>query len=338
MAQAEITNHTVLSFETLFAADEQQRPIVTPIVKATFDILEDGVLKFAKKQTAVNLAGEHYGNPESTSYRFEPETAFIKVNTDIAVVGNAVSPLGAVEKLLVQIQVGSLLKRIGVIGNRFWLKKATGYRMSAIEPFTSIPLVYENAYGGWDRRHEDGRKHSFEPRNTVGKGMYNPRIVSNDPLPLPNIEDPAQLIQDISDTPSPVGCGFTLPHWQPRAKLAGTYDDDWMQNGGGMLPNDFDRCFFNAASPGLVGNGYLIGNEQVTIRNMTESGTLQFTLPSAKSPICEISTGNGKEIISLNLDTIIIDTFNMRVQLLWRNYLVLARSAHEVRSVNVHYG
>lgn len=338
MPQAKTTNHTRLSYETLFVTDEKNAPILTMVLKASFDIKPDGALKFAEQQIPVNLAGEHYGDPETTSYRYEPECAFVKENTDVAVIGNAISPKGPVEKLLVQIRIGDLFKQIGVIGNRTWEKQAVGYRMSAIEPFTSMPLIYENAFGGWDRRHEDESKHIFEASNTVGKGLYLPSVNPTGPMPLPNIEDPAQLIQSISDKPQPVGCGFTLPHWQPRAQLAGTYDDQWMANTPGVLPADFKRSFFNAASNGLVSNGYLAGNEQVEIRNMTESGTLSFTLPGAKSPVCEVVTSGGTDALTMNLDTVIIDTSNRTLQLLWRNYTVLPRSAHDVYSIDIRYG
>lgn len=338
MAQAKITNHTALMYETLFAADEKLKPIVTPIVKATFNIMEGGKLKFAEEQIPVNLEGEYIDDPESSSYRYEPETAFIKLNTDIVVLGSAMSTAGPVQKMLVEIQVGNFHKRLGIFGPRQWLKQAVGYRMSGIEPFESLPLIYENAFGGWDRRHEDESMFIFEARNTVGKGLYDTHIETSEALHLPNIENPEQLIQSIKDRPAPAGCGFTLPHWQPRAAFAGTYDDDWLNNAGGMLPKDFNRRFFNAASTGMVSQGYLAGNEPVVITNMTESGRLAFYLPGVKSPYCDIQTQNGQERLPLNLDTIIINTTTLQLQMLWRNYLPLTRSAHDVDAIDIRYG
>ncbi len=49
MAQAKTNNNTALSFETLFANDEAFQPILTPILKATYDILADGRLQFSEQ-------------------------------------------------------------------------------------------------------------------------------------------------------------------------------------------------------------------------------------------------------------------------------------------------
>lgn len=339
MAQAKIDNHTACETQVLFVNDEEFRPIVASVIKATFDISAEGKLAFAKEQVPVNLEGEFYADPETSSYKFEPEVAFFKPATDVVVLGDAVSSRGPVTKLLVDIMVGTMQKRIAVFGHRRWLKQAIGYVMSEPEPFETMPLVYENAFGGWDKRHKDPTKHGFEPRNTVGKGYYEDVAVEEaQPLLLPNLENPEQLINSITDRPSPAGCGFTLPHWQPRASKAGTYDQAWEANRNPLLPEDFERSFFNAASEGLVANGYLQGNEVVAIRNMTSSGNLQFNLPGVRAPVCEFELRSGVERRGTVLDTVIVDVANMQLQLIWRNYLPLSRGPRDVTSIDIRYG
>lgn len=345
MTQTKITNNTTLAFDTLFANDEAFRPLVTPIVKATFQIRPDGELKFAREQLPINLEGEYVGDPESSSYAYEPECAFTKLATDVVVVGDAVSSRGPVSHLLVKIQVGALCKELGVIGDRHWVRRSGGFTISSIKPFETLPLIYENAFGGWDRRSSDPANHGFEPRNTVGKGFYlagDERLneKSETPLWLPNIENPSALIQSISDRPAPVGCGFTLPHWQPRSHLAGTYDQEWMDHRSPLLPLDFDRGFFNAASESLIAAGYLLGDEHVSITNMTSGGHLAFDLPGAKAPVCRIKRkdeGQPHELPT-RLDTVIIDTRNMQLQLIWRNCFSLHQGPHEIEFIDVNYG
>lgn len=338
MAQAKIINHTRCEYQVLFASDEAFRPLATPIIKATFDIALDGKLTFATEQVSVNLDGEHVGDPEFSSYIYEPECAFTKMYTDVVVLGDAVAPKPQTH-LLVEIQVGNLQKKIGVIGDRQWLKQAIGYAMSDITPFERMPMVYENAFGGWDKRHENTDYHGFEARNTAGKGYYRTDVPHVEvPMYLPNLEDPDALIQSIDDRPEPVGCGFTLPHWRPRVSYAGTYDAAWELERSPLLPRDFDRRFFNAASTGMVADRYFVGNETVTIKNMTETGLLQFALPRARAPVCKIELQDRYEDLPMNLDTVIINLREMQLQLIWRNFLFLEQGVHDVEAIDIHYG
>lgn len=342
MAQATIENHTACEYQVLFANDESFRPLVTPIIKATFDISSEGKLTFAKEQIPVNLDGAFAGDPENSSYVYEPECAFMKPTTDVVVIGDAVSPQGPVSHLLVDIQVGSLAKKIGVIGNRQWLKQAVGYVISEPERFERMALTYENAFGGWDRRHPDVARHDCDPRNSVGKGYYcidsHETDAAAGPMLLPNLENPDALIRHLKDRPEPVACGFTLPHWSPRAAYAGTYDQTWLDSRSPLLPADFDRRFFSAASPGLISERYLTGKESVVIKNMTPNGHLAFSLPGARPPICDIEFKHSTKQLNTLLDTVIINVAQMQLQLIWRNYLVLPRGPHDVESIDIRYG
>jgi hypothetical protein len=340
MASPKVDNRTAMAYQLLFANDENFRPLVAPVIKATFDILPHGELKFAQRQIPVNFAPVHYGDPRKSSYRFEPESAFTKVTTDVAVIGDAVAAAGPVRQLLVEIQIGALRRQLAVIGDRRWLPRNGGLHMSDPQPFDRIPLIFERAFGGWDRRPAAVEKHGFEPRNPIGRGYYSTGMMDPDlPLWLPNIEDPRHLIERVEDRPEPAGCGFTLPQWQPRARLAGTYDDAWSEQRSPLLPLDFDRRFFNAATSALIAPEYLTGDEPVRVRNMTPTGDLTFQLPGMTPPICEIHCRNRPaEYLPTCLDTVIIDVVSMQVLLIWRNYLLLNSGPLDVQIFNIHYG
>lgn len=340
MSSPKVDNRTALEYQLLFASDEVFRPIVTPVIKATFDILPQGQLKFAQEQIPVRLAPVHYGDPQKTSYQFEPETAFTKVTTDVAILGSAVSAGGTVRQLLVDIQVGNLRQQLAVIGDRQWLLHNRRLQMSDPVPFEKMPLIFERAFGGWDRRAQSAEDHDFEPRNTLGRGFFVPGLINSEmPMWLPNIEDPRNLIQHINDRPAPAGCGFTLPHWQPRVRLAGTYDEAWAEQRSPLLPLDFDRRFLNAAVPALTAPQYLRGDEPVRIRNMTPNGELTFQLPAMRAPVCEIHLRDMPvESLSTSLDTVIIDVSNLQVQLIWRTCISLHSGPLDVQILNIHYG
>lgn len=338
MPEPKTTNKTRLACTPVYGLDEAGRPVVAAVVKGTFQINDNGTLSYADKQVPVNLEGKYYAQPECSSYIHEPETAFIKLSTDVIVHGYAQTGKTPAPVLPVDIRVGGLHKPLQVYGNRYWQRQSNRWVKSSPEPFDRIALIYEHAFGGSDRRHADPKNHLVEAHNTVGKGLYHPDIPTSDRLPLPNIEDPAQPIEAITDRPVPAGCGFTLPHWEPRKSLAGTYDEQWKNKRSPLLPLDFNRAFFNAASPGLIADGYLQGNEPVRIVNMTPGRPLEFYLPNLRPPICEIELKDSDEILTTRLDTVIVNTSAMQLTLIWRDFLTLPRSHHDVVEITVNHG
>jgi hypothetical protein len=336
MGHPEVTNKTPFAFEALYLVDEEFRPLCVPLVKATFDIGRDGRLVRAEAQIPPNLGGEHWGeDPETSSYKYEPEVAFVKPATDVVVVGHAhASRKDATEERVV-LHVGDLKKEAIVFGDRVWFRAAGVVSATKPRPFEKIPLNYERAYGGWDRTHPDPSKHACEPRNPVGTGFRSSGGFEEG-MRLPNVEDPRALIKSLGDRPAPMGFGFVSPHWKPRAALAGTFGPEWEKNRSPLLPKDFDRRHLNAASAGMVARGYLRGDERVVTMGLTPQGTMSFLLPGLRSPDVKVRLADGaaKEV-PLNLDTIIIEPDDHRVVLLWRGNLAVRTGPHDVRAIEV---
>jgi hypothetical protein len=205
--------------------------------------------------------------------------------------------------------------------------------MSGSVHFEKVPLVYERAFGGWDRDHPDPRKHSCEPRNPVGTG-YRGAGGFVEGMHLPNLEDPRARIKSLGDKPAPAGFGFISPHWQPRAALAGTFDEAWQKNRAPLLPKNFDRRHLNAASPGLVAPGYLRGDEHGLVVGVTPEGRMSFALPGLPPPAVQVSLSDGPpQTVAMALDTVIIEADEKRVMLLWRGHLALRTGPHDVKEV-----
>jgi hypothetical protein len=202
--------------------------------------------------------------------------------------------------------------------------------------FEKIPLIYERAFGGWDRSHDDLSQHTFEPRNPVGTGFRSKKGKFEEGIRLPNLEDPKHPLKSYGDTPPPAGFGFISPNWQPRAAFAGTYDEKWMKERMPLLPTDFDRRFFNAASPGLIANGYLKGNEPVLIENATPNGRVTFNLPGVPPPKVHVELRGGvHHDLTTNLDTVIINADEHLLFLIWRTHLIVKRGPHDVVAIQV---
>jgi hypothetical protein len=336
MGHPTVDNRTPFACETTFAADEEGCPLVVSLVQGTYRIEKHGQLALAEKQFPVNLAGQYHGRPEDSSCKYEPQFAFMKPATDVVLVGSAYPRRNRDTEVIVSLYVGSVQKTIRVVGNRHWDKTLGMAYMSPPEPFESIPLTYENAFGGWDRSNPDQKKHSFEPRNPVGTGFRGRHGKFEVGIRLPNLEDPEEPIRSYGDMPPPAGFGFTSPNWHPRVEFAGTYDEAWMRDRMPLLPKDFDRRFFNSASPGLVAPDYLEGNEQVLIENASPSGLISFNLPAAPPPSCRVELKGGQAVnLETKLDTVIINTDETLLFLVWRAYTQLKSGPHDVVSIEI---
>jgi len=339
MGHPEVDNRTPFAFEALYLVDEEFRPLVVPLVKATFTIEADGRCHRADEQLPPNLEGKCWGeDPETSSYKYEPEVAFVKPATDVVLIGHAYAPDTRTTELRVGLRVGPLSKQLLVTGDRIWFRTAGIVSATKPRPFEKMPLRFERAFGGWDRGHPDSAKHTCEPRNPVGTG-YHASGGFQEGLHLPNIEDPRAPIDSFGDRPPPAGFGFLSPHWQPRAQLAGTYGEDWQNSRAPLLPRDFDRRHLNAASPGLVADGYLRGDETVAGVGLTPDGRLHFALPGVAPPSVELTLVDGPpQPVPLNLDTVIIEPDERRVMLLWRGYQTLRTGPHDVRRIRIGDG
>ncbi len=338
MGHFSLENETPFAFEPLFLADEEGRPLFVPLVKATYELSAAG-LSLAAEQVPPDLAGTAYGDPEKSSYRYEPECAFVKPATDVVLVGHAVAPRPGTTEVTVALQVGPLHKGVRVVGDRTFYKAAGSVGMTRPAPFEKMPLRWERAFGGWDRSNPDPRKHEFEPRNPVGVGFRGSGMRFEEGLRCPNLEDPARPFKGWGDRPPPAGFGFVSPSWEPRTRLAGTYDVTWKAERSPLLPKDFDRRFFNAASPGLVASGYLRGDEAVVIAGVTGKGGYAFKMPGVAVPVAIVERAGAEDAaVQTELDTVVIDTDEAKLFLLWRGQLVLRREPGEIRSIAVRPG
>lgn len=335
MGHPEIDNRTPFAFAPLFVADEEGRPVIATVVKATLVIDAGGGCRLAEAQEPVDFAGKHHGEPGTSSVLREPEVAFTKPGTDCVLQGHATSPR-PVPQLDVGFRVGPLTKVARVSGDRRWEPGLLGSRISPPQPFERMPLLWERAFGGWDRSPDQEEHHQCEPRNPVGVGFVARKGKLAAGAALPNLEDPRDPLSSQTGRVTPVGFGFTGHQWQPRAKFGGTFDETWEQERAPRLPPDFDRRFFLAAAPGLSTTTHLTGCEPVVVIGATPEGRWEFSLPGIEPPRCAVALRQGPvQYLQTALDTVIVDADRRQVVLLWRAFTTLRRGPHDVRSVVV---
>lgn len=337
MAHPELINTSPYACELMFVTDEEAMPVCVPIVQATFDLRAEGGLVLRPKQPAVDLAGSWWGEPGRSSIKSEPQIAFMKPATDIVLRGHAYPANAERTQGHVGIRVGACQKVARVFGARRMTRRLGGFSISEPAPFERIALIHEHAFGGWDRRDPDKARHSFEARNPIGMGYVDLDQDGPVDVAMPYLEDPEQLYQHPSERPAPVGFGFCAPDWAPRVAWAGTYDKAWSDTRKPRWPQDFDRRFFNAASPGLISQGHLQGNEAVTAVGVTPSGArISFDLPGLPAPVCRVFVKGAAPVeLQTVLDTLVLDTDQASVTLSWRACLPVRRGPHDVEAMEL---
>ncbi len=336
MGHPEIVNRTPYAFEPLFIADEEQRPVLVVLIKATYEFDLDGELTLAPQQAPIDFTGERWTKQPDSSYKYEPETALCKLATDVVLVGHAWPTASGITQMDVGIKVGPVRKLARVFGDREWVFSRHGVVLTATAALDRIPLTWERAFGGSDLSGPLNGRPALEARNPLGVGFGMPLAKDGDRLRLPNIEDPDHPLERYGDVVPPCGFGFTSPGWQPRASMAGTYDAHWEGTRKPMLPADFDRRFFNAAAPGLVAPGYLEGGEDVVILNASPQPRLAFRLPAGPPPQCRVFDRNGAETELLpRLDTLIVNTDDQRLFMLWRGHTLIGAGPPDVSAITV---
>lgn len=313
----QIDNRTPFAAERGWVRDRDGAEIWLVVVKATFDVLEDGSTCVAKDQPPVLLVPQYYGEPGRTSVKYDADVVLKKTTTDVIVVGHAYAPPGTtVTSVDVGFRVGPVHKVLRVFGNRRW--KTLG--MSTPEPFEKMPLVYERAYGGIDPVSRAPER-DWDWRNPVGTGFAtNGSHVTG--LALPNVENPQHLIGSPSDRPSPAGFGVIASHWQPRASFAGTYDERWMKTRQPLLAEDMDDRFFQSAPMDQQSPDWLRGGEPVSLLRLTPSGELRFALPKIHLGFQTRFYDGTREVhADRRLHTVIFEPDFPRVSLVWHSAL-----------------
>lgn len=254
------------------------------IAKNTFAWNQDGSLTQLEDGPDLVEADVFTGEDGVSSLAYAAENGPPKPRLDVYMTGKLSFPE---PQLAVDcsLQVGAgLRKTLRVFGDRVWQKGRDGrFVASRPQPFSEMPLIWERAYGGVSA--QDPKL--FEPRNPTGLWVQGPSLAEGQPLP--NFELPEAPIQP-GQSATPAGFGAIAPHWEPRSKFAGTYDDNWKQTRAPLPPRDFDPLFFNVAPADQQLPAYVAGDTVVLV-NLTGRRQETFKLPPIPSSVTLIDDG-----------------------------------------------
>ena len=216
-----------------------------------------------------------------------PDLGIPKSRSEYLVVGSAHQPGGEPGELRhVRVKVGELEKSVYVIGDRVW---DDGVPTKPTE-FTSMPMTWDRAFGG----------EKFE-RNPIGKGLVERE---EELAPMPNLELPGQMIDELDDAPDPAGFGpidFMRPQ---RFSLAGTYDKEWLDTCFPGYPKDMDWRIWNLASADQQQEAPFRGDEEILVEHMHPSvPNMRGKLPGLRA-VCYVQQQGWLKEVETRLTTI----------------------------------
>lgn len=295
------------------------------VVKATVTLRPN--LSLAPEQVPPTMADEYYDEPASSSLRSASEMHIGKPGTDVLLVGHAYArDERPIARIQVSLSVAERRSQVLVTGDRTW---SDGKPTNPI-PFTTMPLVWERAYGGVHRMSD---RVLAEERNPVGCGFAGE--CSADEMqqhPVPNLEDPAAPLQKLGQLSTPSCFAPISSAWLPRRAYAGTYDENWQRTRAPYLPADFDARFLQCASGELSFSRYLQGGEPVQISGVTPDAPISFVLPVSPLNVEVIVAGSAQRPPA-NLETLLIEPDQNRACLTWRAAVPCDRQALKVEKI-----
>jgi len=328
-----LNNQTQFAAERTWVRDSRGAETWIVAVKGTFGIQPNGDVALSEEQEPVHRVALFRDDPSASSLIAEADLIRTKCNTDVLLEGVAYAPYRRpTPRVEVRLRVGKIDKALVVHGDRQIEGGFVGVTASPPRPFTEMSITYERAFGGTDESDPDPARHGWEDTNPVGAGFAT-RPEHALGKPAPNVEYPGAPYNSCRSG-RPAGFGPLASHWQPRRKLAGTYDQRWEDTRMPLLPEDFNDLFFQSAPPDQQSQGFLRGGERVHLENLTPEGTLAFDLPRVT---LGFSTRLGNERIDHRaaLHTVFLRPATRQVVMVWHTALPCHGKDHKLYETTV---
>lgn len=300
--------------------DEKKNDFGVLALQGSFDIVHDEALRPQQEQADMVFDDEYIGEVAQSTLIQENNIAPFKPKTDIHVNATAYAPGGKPKnKWLVSVTLGKLYKQLLITGPRCWERSITFKKhLDEPEPIQKLPIQYEYAYGG--AVNDDEGKVQICESNPIGLGFeqkfHSYRNTAANMAPQ-IIRQEDYDMQSGKDYP-PQGLSPIPPNWSQRLTKAGTYDLVWEKTRWPDLPEDFSFEFYNSAHPDLIYPGYVNGDEDIELHNLTAEGHLKTALPNYSLAILVRYEDGELRPIPMVLDTIYLDVNNMQAKLTWR--------------------
>jgi len=331
----DFVNETKVEAGWTLGFEPDGRELLVIVIKATYKIPEKGAEPvLAEEQVPLTEADEFTGEPGLTAVKYETDYAHRKPMCDVLLNGSAYAPEGRpISRVQVGLKVGAMTKSFNVIGNRYWEAGAVSIGPGYPGNFISMPISYDNAFGGVDNFHQDESKHRTYVWNPVGTGYHEDldgALV--DGTPMPNTEQLNKAVKMPLNNYKPMAFGAMGRNFKSRYPLAGTYDRQWLDTQAPFWPDNFDYRYFQAAPPDQQ-IPYPVGGEEVILKNLMPNGSISFRLPF-KSMLVLFIPYIGKEyLVDAMIDTLLFEPDKKQFVMTWRISYPLRRNCFELKQV-----
>jgi len=334
----ELINSTRMIAGYTLGLEPSGRELLVVVVKGTFRIPSRSgeTLRLHEEQAPLVMSDVFFGEPGLSAPRYEVDFAPRKHRCDVLLNATAYAPEGRpATRVTVGARIGAWSKSFDVVGDRVWEAGLGGIGASVTTPFVQMPISYDRAFGGTDSKSEDPADHAAYMLNPVGRGFHK-RLKSEwvDGSPLPNTEETGNAVTWVEGNYRPMSFGAIGRHWEPRYKYAGTYDQQWFDRVFPFLPDDFDEQYYQAA-PLDQQLPKPVGEQLVTLVNLTPDGQRQFVLPHFEAPIHIFPKKGEREDFTAQCDTILIEPDAERVTMTWRTARPLKKNIFEIAQILV---
>lgn len=230
------------------------------------------------------------------------DAAMPKARGEMLLAAQAHAPGGEpVRRMAVRATLGELDKQLRVSGDRRWQYGLVPlHQVTAPEPFSTMPISYDRAYGG--PRYGD---------NPTGQGYTGRRFgafVGENHGRMPNVEYPGATPRNHREALPPAGFGPLDLRWRQHQRKAGTYDKAWLDKVFPALPDDIDWSVFNAAAEDQQIAGFFQGGETYRLEGMHPSAAvIEGNLPALTVRAFVMRQGQtpaAAEELPMQLDTV----------------------------------
>jgi len=329
-----------LTADVALALDVAGREHLVVVVKSTWSIPQPGQRPRPLPPLALVTSDDYHGEPGASPLRYGDDLARFKPRCDVLFDALAHSPVNTqVHALHVLAQVGTMNKHLRVTGPRKWRIQAGTARLTAPQPFTTMPLHHGLAFGGtrWFKS-ANSREDLSESllTNPVGLGFAGAntlRQVNGESAPC--LEDPDDPVRRPDGKHRAAALSAVSRYWLPRKGFAGTYDQAWKEEVFPLLPADFDEQFHQCA-PRDQQIDYPTGGEPVRLLNMCLSREdIQFNLPRLALQVRVLRSDYSSAAPSAVVDTLYFEPEHQRFSAVWRASLPLRRRLQEIQTVAV---
>lgn len=290
--------------------------VLSIICKATFRLVP-GVVELDVEQENPNEEDNYWDDDPTRSLYAPSDLVPYKTSADVLLVGYAFAPRGnPARSLVARLVVGTVDKSIEVWADRSWANDGS---LREGPRYARMPLRYERAAGGPDTP------------NPVG--LRSQVTDAHGAMTIPNLQPPGMFLSQRGEWMAPIGFGPIAPTWPNRMSKLGP---NVAAKGGGLrydlpLPVAFDPRFFNSA-PEDQQMPTIRPNERIVLENLhPDHSRLVTSLPGFTLRALWQRSGSADKDVSLDCDTLWIDTNSGRCTVVWRGRIPLNHPAENGR-------